>query len=144
MFYSPSKNGFYDTIIHGDNIPADAVEITVEQHAALLEGQSQGKVIAADANGLPTLQDPPPPTPPGPPQVVSRFQARAALHLAGLLDDVNAMMADPATPMLARLAWQDAQEFRRQSPTVLAMAAELNLTDAQIDQLFITAAAIEA
>jgi hypothetical protein len=46
--------------------------------------------------------------------------------------------------MLARLAWEDAREFRRHSPTVLAMAAELNLTDAQIDQLFITAAAIEA
>jgi hypothetical protein len=62
MFYSPSQNGFYDPAIHGDNIPADAVEITREQHAALIEGQSQGKVIAADADGQPVLQDPPKPT----------------------------------------------------------------------------------
>lgn len=77
------------------------------------------------------------------PQVVTRFQARAALHLAGLLTTVEALMTDPQTDMLARLAWQDAQEFRRQSPTVLSMAATLGLTDAQLDALFTTAAGIE-
>ena len=75
---------------------------------------------------------------------VTRFQARAALHLAGLLEAVETLMQDPNTDMIARLAWQDAQTFKRQSPTVLAMAAVLNLTDAQIDDLFITAAGIEA
>ena len=59
MFYSSQTNGFYTPEIHGDNIPADAVEITNEEHAALIEGQSQGKRIAADENGYPTLQDPP-------------------------------------------------------------------------------------
>jgi len=62
MFYAKSTGGFYDEAIHGDNIPADAVEITTEEHAALLEGQSQGKIIAADKNGKPVLKDPPPPT----------------------------------------------------------------------------------
>lgn len=60
MFYSKSTSGFYSRDIHGDNIPADAVEITAEQHAALLEGQSQGKIISADENGHPILIDPPP------------------------------------------------------------------------------------
>lgn len=62
MYYSKSTNGFYTREIHGDNIPEDAVEITTEEHAALLEGQSQGKLIQADANGRPVLVDPPPPT----------------------------------------------------------------------------------
>ena len=62
MYYSKSTGGFYDTAIHGDNIPADAVEITQQQHAALLQGQSEGKLIAADENGYPILQDPPQPT----------------------------------------------------------------------------------
>lgn len=69
---------------------------------------------------------------------------RVALHLAGLLDQVEALMADPQTDTLARLAWTDAQEFRRTSPTLLAMATALNLTDAQLDQLVVTAAGIEA
>lgn len=42
------------------------------------------------------------------------------------------------------LLWTDPQEFRRTSPTLLAMASALSLTDAQLDQLFITAAGIEA
>ena len=53
--------------------------------------------------------------------VISPFQARAALAQAGLLEAVEALMDDPATPALARLAWQHAQEFRRNSPTLLAL-----------------------
>jgi hypothetical protein len=63
MFYSPSTNGFYNLGIHGENIPIDAVEISAEQHETLLKGQSQGKVISADGNGRPVLQDKAPPTP---------------------------------------------------------------------------------
>ena len=62
MHYSPSHNGFYLPEIHGSAIPADAVEITTEEHQALLEGQSNGKVIASDKNGKLVLKDPPPPT----------------------------------------------------------------------------------
>ena len=62
MFYSKQTGGFYTREIHGDNIPVDAVEITPEQHAALLQGQSEGKRITADENGYPVLQDPPQPT----------------------------------------------------------------------------------
>ena len=62
MFYSKSTNGFYSREIHGDAIPSDAVEITADEHSALLEGQSQGKLIQADKNGKPVLKDPPPPT----------------------------------------------------------------------------------
>lgn len=62
MLYSKSTGGFYDRAIHGDNIPTDAVEITKAEHAALLEGQATGKIITADTNGRPVLQDPPAPT----------------------------------------------------------------------------------
>lgn len=78
------------------------------------------------------------------PQSVSRFQARAALHLAGLLDQVEGLMADPSTPILARLAWSDAQEFKRSSPTITSMAQALGLSDADVDALFISAATIDA
>lgn len=78
------------------------------------------------------------------PQIVSRFQARAALLLAGLLDDVEALMAAPETPALAKLAWADAMEFERQSPTIAALAGAVGLTEHDIDALFITAAGIKA
>ncbi len=62
MFYSKSTSGFYLPEVHGDNIPADAVEITDAQHAALLDGQSKGQRIGADAAGNPILIPPPVPT----------------------------------------------------------------------------------
>lgn len=58
MFYSASTKGFYDPAIHGDSIQADAVEITAEQHAALLAAQSAGQVIMSDADGQPIAVDP--------------------------------------------------------------------------------------
>jgi hypothetical protein len=87
-------------------------------------------------------QDIPAPPPVSVPKVVTRFQARAALLQAGLLPQVEALMAN-ATPM-AKIAWSDVQEFRRTSPLLLSMAAAMNLTSAQLDQLFITASGIEA
>ena len=79
MFYSASTNGFYSREIHGDNMPTDVVEITAEQHAALINGQSAGKIIAADAAGRPVLQDPPPLTPE---QEQKRINSEARAYLA--------------------------------------------------------------
>lgn len=62
MFYSKSTGGFYDAVIHGENIPADAVEITDEYHSILLEAQSSGRQITADENGHPIAINPPKPT----------------------------------------------------------------------------------
>lgn len=63
MFYSAQTGGFYSRAIHGDNIPADAVEISSEIHAALINGQSQGQIIMADDQGHPVLSAPLAPTP---------------------------------------------------------------------------------
>lgn len=60
MFYAKSTGGFYTREIHGGNIPADAVEISNDEHAELMAGQSSGQIITADADGNPILQDPPP------------------------------------------------------------------------------------
>jgi len=76
--------------------------------------------------------------------VVSRFQARAALRQAGLRSQVEAIMDDPATDPLVIDAWADAQEFRRMSPTILALTGQLGLTETEVDDLFRQASLIEA
>lgn len=90
-------------------------------------------------------------TPPAPepnasvvPQVVSSFQAKAALMQAGLYDAINAALTSADAPPLARLAWETAREFERASPTVAGIGAQFGLTDAQLDALFIAAAQIKA
>ena len=53
MFYSKTTGGFYTREIHGGNIPGDVVQVTTDEHAALIAAQSSGKRIIADASGKP-------------------------------------------------------------------------------------------
>lgn len=78
------------------------------------------------------------------PEKVARFQARGALLQSGFLEEVEAVMSHADTDAMAKLAWSDAQEFYRQSPTILGMAAVIGLTDKELDDLFILAATIQA
>lgn len=86
----------------------------------------------------------PPEAPVFVPQEVSRFQAIAALHVAGHLTAVEAYMADAGTDPIVKIAWKEAVIFKRTSPTVAALQAVLNLTGAELDALFVSAASIEA
>ncbi len=86
------------------------------------------------------------------PQFVTRFQARASLlnspsrheGFSNMLDEVEAFMASNQVDPLARLAWTDAQEFKRTSPTIQDLAPLLGLSDEDLDLLFIAAAGIDA
>lgn len=78
------------------------------------------------------------------PASVTNFQARAALLAAGLFDQVNdAMLAKPANST-DRQAWEYANELTRSGTLVNSMAETLGFTAAQLDDLFRTAATIEA
>ena len=74
---------------------------------------------------------------------VSRLQAKAALAEFGHLDAAQAIIDDPATSTLAKLAWVEASEFRRASPMMLQIAQLLELTDEQLDELFEYASTVE-
>lgn len=75
---------------------------------------------------------------PAPP--VSRFQARMALRQAGLFDAAEA--ACVAAGGDALLAWNEALEWRRDSPMVAYLAGNLGLSSAEVDSLFMTAGSI--
>jgi len=56
IFYSASTGGFYDSDLHSV-IPDDRVQITKDERAALISGESEGKVIVAGENGGPSLTE---------------------------------------------------------------------------------------
>lgn len=58
MRYSASTGGFYTPALH-KGIPSDAVEVSDQRYAELLQGQALGQLIRPDAAGLPVLVDPP-------------------------------------------------------------------------------------
>lgn len=78
----------------------------------------------------------------GPVMSVSPYQARVALYNAGLMPAVEALMADPGTDPLAKIAWEYATAIERQSPFIAALAPALSLSDEQVDALFAAAAAV--
>ena len=72
------------------------------------------------------------------PQQVTMRQARLALLNAGLLDDVEVVIA--AAGREAQLEWEYAAAVDRSNPAVAIVQQQKALTDAQIDDLFREAA----
>ena len=73
------------------------------------------------------------------PQSVTMRQARLALLNVGLLDDVDAAIAsiqDPVQRKAAQIEWEYATSVDRNSEFVQNLAAGLNLSDTDLDNLF--------
>ena len=87
----------------------------------------------------------PPATVNGVPQSAPRKQARQALVLAGLYEHAIAAIAaipDPQQRLLAQIEWDDSPVYERQSPLVQQVGAALGLSEAQLDDLFISASTL--
>jgi hypothetical protein len=78
------------------------------------------------------------------PTSVTMRQARLALLEAGLLDNVQNIVAgmQGAEGAAARIEWEYSSTMVRSQPLVAALAAALKLTSADVDALFLTASKI--
>tara|TARA_R110001599_G_scaffold171353_1_gene362444 strand:+ start:462026 stop:462451 length:426 start_codon:yes stop_codon:yes gene_type:complete len=78
------------------------------------------------------------------PQEVTMRQARLALLGVGLLDSISTAIDFLPSPQkeAARIEWEYSQAVQRDKALVLALAPALGLSDADLDQLFITAATL--
>lgn len=95
-----------------------------------------GEIVEAD-----TIQWPDPPAPPAVvPQSVSPRQIRQALTRAGLRASVEAAVA--AGDQDTKDWYEFATFFERSNPVVAALGAALNVSDAQLDNLWILAATL--
>ena len=102
--------------------------------------------IDANFPGAELLPEPVPVQASGAPQSVSRAQGKLALIQAGLWPAAIAFVdgiADPAQKAYAEVALNDTQEWRRDSPFLASAAAALDLSEEQLDTLFITAGGLQ-
>lgn len=76
--------------------------------------------------------------------LVTMRQARLAMLHAGILDDVESMLAtmEGEEGRAARIDWEFAQDVRRDWHLVGALGSQLGMTADQIDDLFIYAGSI--
>jgi len=88
--------------------------------------------------------DPYVPPPPPIPASVTRFQALAVLAAGGYLPTIKTYIATLGEDDITRLAWENATDWERTSPTLNALAAMLGLTDTEVDDLFVAAAQVSA
>ena len=70
------------------------------------------------------------------PQVITMRQARLQLLEVGLLDNVEAIVA---LDRKSQIEWEYASEVYKQSPLIESVKGALNLTDKQIDEMFVEA-----
>ena len=70
------------------------------------------------------------------PKVITMRQARLQLLEVGLLDDVEALVA---LDRKSQIEWEYASEVYKESPLIESVKGALNLTDKQIDDMFIAA-----
>jgi hypothetical protein len=79
------------------------------------------------------------------PQTVSMAQARLALIGAGLFSAIDAGLKALPEPQrtTALTAWEYAPTVSRNGALVTTLAGQFGLTEAQLDGLFVAAAAIE-
>lgn len=129
--------------IEGAHIVADAAGVETQYDAEALAGMTDEELAAI---GLERFE---PPVPAAPvPAKIALWQARAILTQTPsgtpgqtLLDAANALVAASGDPVLETF-WEYGVDVSRASPTLAALAAQLGLTGAQLDQLFRDAAVL--
>lgn len=110
-----------------------------------------GEPIPGGGEVIGQTVDPDALTPPVAPVPVSvtRFQARAALAMTerggvNLFEAIESFMVSLPATDIRRRAWEDAQDFERDSPTVAAIALLFGMTDTEVGDLFRLADTIRA
>lgn len=129
-----------------ESLPDYAADSFAKQHAGKTIVELEQELAAAidKAAENPAAPDLPTPTVAGIPTRVSMRQARLALLGAGKLAAVDAAIDAMPEPQksAARIEWEYAAEVRRDNDFVAGLAPALGMTDAQVDALFVAAAAL--
>ena len=129
-----------------ETLPDYAADSYAAQHAGkTITELEQELAIAIDkAAENPASPEMPTPTVAGVPTRVTMRQARLALLGAGKLANVDAAIDAMPEPQksAARIEWEYAAEVRRDNAFVAGLAPALGMTDAQVDALFVAAAAL--
>jgi hypothetical protein len=118
----------------------DSMDDHAERVLQLL-GSDPAPALQALIDGTP-LPDPPPWVP----REVAHWRIEYMLAKSGKLEILEAMIASlpESARFIADAAWRGKSAIARRSPLVLAAAELLNYSDAEMDALFISAAAIPA
>lgn len=69
------------------------------------------------------------------PEYVSGAQAKVALHVAGHLASIEALMDHPDTDPITKIFWENTERFERRSDAINQLAAAIGLTQDDVENL---------
>lgn len=120
-------------------------EVTSKTHFTTVDYEAIVEKILDQKSSAALPWTPPEPTPVQEvPAFVTMREAKLALFAAGLLDNVDEAITNLPSPNkeLATIEWTSASMIYRDSAFVQALGGSLNLTEEQIDDLFIGASGL--
>lgn len=141
MTYYKIENGKYageveQDAFYGSVSDTKPPEFNEETHVALFVGWDRGywEIISLDEY---KLMYPDPKDIIVVPQMLTPRQARLALLNAGLLDEVETLLANDRA---MQIWWEYSLDIQRNHEHVVAIGSALELTETQLDELFIEGA----
>ena len=145
IYYAKSTNGFYVSDVHGDAMPGDAKEVIDSEYLRLIELQADGCKIVPDDAGNPIAVEC---EKHDSPSVCTPAQGLIALFaLKQITEDyvleAVAQIPDPVQQYTARIGYQRATTWERNSPAMAVMATLLQLSDDDLDELFSFAVTVQ-
>jgi hypothetical protein len=112
MFTSKKARGFYDAAIHA-SMPDDVVEISAGNHAELLAGQLEGKVITWGDDGFPVLVDPLPPSDDELAAIERAWRDQSLSETDGVVTRHRDELEEGIEPTLTAARYTEIQVYRR-------------------------------
>lgn len=141
ILYLIQPNGYYGGPFPWPDDPTGMQGIpygaTVKEPPALTEGE----YAVWDGADWYVTTSPPPPPPKDVPQSVTKYQGKMALLQFGLYDQIDEYVRT-STDSALKISWNDTTNFERNNQFVASMAEVFELTNDQIDDLFILAATL--
>lgn len=128
MKYLIITDNIVTNIILADEAFASSIGAVAAPEGVQIGDTYDGKTFTPKSDSVPV------------PQSVTMRQARLALYSSGLLDAVSGAVA--AGPKSVQIEWEFAATVDRGWPTLAQLQTSLSLSDAQVDALFIQAAAL--
>ncbi|WP_273430455.1 hypothetical protein [Chitinibacter tainanensis] len=127
----------YQLILNSDCV------LRVADHACIPNDPLNADRAAYDkwlaAGNTPQAADP---VEPVVPESITRYKGKMHLLAIGEYDSIKADVDSPASPEALRVGFYDAQDWRRDSPLIAAIAEKRKWSDKYLDQLFMQASQI--
>lgn len=140
ILYIIGSNAYYQGIMEVPDDPNDIYGIPFGTSKKAPPELAEDQYAVWNGSGWDATTTPPPEPVPvkDVPQVITKYQAKMALLQDGLYESVEQYVSN-SNDYALKISWYDATNFYRDNQFIAELAIQFNLTQDQVDDLFILA-----